>query len=247
MGWPPGQGSGAQSLQPLPAAGSHIWLSQSGYRCRPGPVGRPIHNAYFPSRRLAVMDRLAVEDLTFHFLGARRMQNKIDSGRTWTPGMRPPRGQKGFLFGLGTAVVLMFTVVSGGCSGDATTTSLDTGSLLDQYERDRRRHDPIAFSEVDLGEFTVSQRHEPHIFFIRFHLYGVIPDEKRDDFVESLSAHGERIRATVREIAQRTDLEQLSDPSLGAVKADMILAINRILPARLLRDVVFAEYSFERG
>lgn len=147
------------------------------------------------------------------------------------------------------ALTVLGTVpmASMGCGGDRRDAVLDAGELLDRYERDRRRHDPVAFSEIDLGDFVVTQRHEPAIFFVRFHLYGVVPNTQMDDFSKMLEAHSELVRSTIRETVQGTELEQLNDPALGALKSDMILAINRSLQARILRDVVFGEFSFERG
>ena len=134
-----------------------------------------------------------------------------------------------------------------GCGKSDSQALLDTGSLLQRYESDRRRHDPVFFSEFDLGEFTVTQRHEPSIFYIRFHLYGVVPDRLVEEVEKLMETHGERVRAMVREAAQRCDVAQLDDPSLGWLKSELITSINRSLQAPMLRDVVFSEFSFERG
>jgi hypothetical protein len=138
-------------------------------------------------------------------------------------------------------------VLCSGCGKSEQPPVLDVGTLLARYERDRRRHDPVYFSEIDLGEFTVTQRHEPAIFYIRFHLFGVVPEELVQEAETLLVTHGERVRARVREAAQRCEADQLNDPSLGWLKSELITSINRSLQAPMLRDVVFAEFSFERG
>jgi len=93
----------------------------------------------------------------------------------------------------------------------------------------------------------VTQRREPSIFYIRFHLYGVVPDGLVDEFGRLLADHDKTVRATVREVSQQCDVDQLDDPSLGRLKSEMISSINRILQAPMLRDVVFGDFSFERG
>ena len=147
------------------------------------------------------------------------------------------------------ALVLAAVVVSNcGCGGSSeTTTEPNASALLERIEEDRRRHDPLHFSEVDLGQFTVTQRHEPSIFYIRFHLYGVVPDGNMEKFNELLQTHTERLRAKVREAVQKCDVDHLNDPSLGWLKSELIASINHIVQAPMLRDVVFADFSFERG
>ncbi len=147
------------------------------------------------------------------------------------------------------AALLLSTVIglSGGCGGSGADTVMDAGALLERYEKDRRRHDPLHFSEVDLGEFTVSQRDSAAIFHTRFHLYAVVPDSLVDQFNEALKTHAERVRSKVRESTQRCDVDKIDDPSLGWLKSDLITSINRIVRAPMVRDVVFAEFTFERG
>ncbi len=140
-----------------------------------------------------------------------------------------------------------FVCCSIGCGTSKEEAVLDAGAMLERYEKDRRRHDPIHFSEVDLGEYTVTQRHEPSIFYIRFHLYGVVPEGLTEEFGKLLAVHDNTVRSKVREVSQQCAIDQLNDPSLGWLKSELISSINRILQTPLLRDVVFADFSFERG
>jgi hypothetical protein len=134
-----------------------------------------------------------------------------------------------------------------GCGGGETRQALDTADVLSRYERDRRRHDPLHFSEIDLGEYTVTQRHDPLMVYIRFHLYAIIPDHLLAEFEQLRHTHNERIRSCIREVAQRSEPDQLSDPSLSWLKAELTSGISRSLQAPILRDVVFAEFSSQRG
>ncbi len=153
-----------------------------------------------------------------------------------------------------------------GCGEHKPNAVLDAVALLERYEKVRQRHDPDHFSEVDLGEFTVTQREqegkkkeeekaeekqaksrEPAIFFIHFHLFAVVSDNELSEFTELLETHGERIRGKIRETVQSSELAQFEDPTLGWLKSELIQWINRSVNTPILRDVVFADFSFERG
>ncbi len=124
---------------------------------------------------------------------------------------------------------------------------MDTTSMLEQYEKDRRRHDPQHFSEVDLGEYTISLREEPSIFYVRFHLWGVLPDGLNEEFSKLYPTRTETLRGKVIEVTTQCKPDELNDPLLARLKSELIPSINRVLQAPLLRDVVFADFSFERG
>jgi len=146
--------------------------------------------------------------------------------------------------------LLLFAVVIGstcGCAEPESDRVTDAATLLERYEKDRRRHDPLHFSEVDLGEFTVTKRDKPSIYFIRFHLHAVVPDGLVDQFNALLLTHIQRVRDKVSEATSRCEIDQLKDPSLGWLKSELITSINRIVQSPLLRDVVFADFSLERG
>ena len=148
------------------------------------------------------------------------------------------------VFGLFLAAAIVSTC---GCGGSDSEAVVDAAALLERYEKDQRRHDPLHFSEVDLGEFTVTQRRHPSIYFVRFHLYGVVPDEALDRFNGLLQRHQERVRSQVREATQKCVAEQFNDASLGGLRSELITSINHTIQAAILRDVVFSEFSFERG
>jgi hypothetical protein len=144
-------------------------------------------------------------------------------------------------------LVAAILLLSAGCSSPEQDTLADATALLARYEQGRQVQDPQRLSEVELGEFTVTQRREPAIYFIRFRLWAVVPDKEVPEFTRLLQTHGERIRGEVREIVQGSDLDQLDDPALVWMKLELVQSINRRIQATLVRDVVFAEFSFERG
>ena len=155
-----------------------------------------------------------------------------------------------FFTGSSSFVLLLLAAVIGlscGCSKTLPDPVTDAGALLERYEKDRRRHDPVHFSEIDLGEVALNRRKDNLIYYIRFRLYAVVPDGLTDQFNELLLTHGERVNSKVLESARRCSLEQLNDPSLGWLKSDLISSVNRILQTPILRDVVFSDFSLECG
>lgn len=150
---------------------------------------------------------------------------------------------------IGIALALLLAIplaVISGC-GDAEQNSvMDARALLERYQKDRRRHDPLNFSEVEIGKFAVTQRHKPAIFYIRFHLFAVVPDNLLDEFHRHLETYSERVRAEVRATTQKCELKKLNDPSLKWLKSELISSINHVIGEPILRDVVFSEFSLER-
>jgi len=134
-----------------------------------------------------------------------------------------------------------------GCGADTSSDVLvDARTLLDRYEQNRVRNDPRHFSELDLGEFLVTQRREVATYYIRFQLFAVVADNDADTFNNMLAQRTERVRAAVRESVQRAGPEQLLEPTLDWLKSELITDVNKALGRRMVRDVVFDRFSFEQ-
>jgi hypothetical protein len=143
--------------------------------------------------------------------------------------------------------VAIVALVNSGCGNSEPIEMLDAQALLDRYEQDRRRHDPTSFSEVDLGQFFVSLREDRSTYQVRFHIFGVIPDNQVSQFEDMIEPYTQRIRDAVISAVQGSELDQLRDPSLGWLKSELLDAINQSVQMRILRDIVFTEFSFERN
>lgn len=146
-------------------------------------------------------------------------------------------------------LLLPATLSMTGCREPAPPEKPDPEVWLERLEQDRRRHDPRHFAEVDLGEFavTVTQPDDPSIFFVRFHLYGVVPESLLERFEQLRDTHNKRLRDTVLGTTQKCRVDELDDPSLTWLKSDLLTAINRLVQAPILKDVAFADFTFERG
>ena len=70
---------------------------------------------------------------------------------------------------------------------------------------------------------------------------------RQSQFEEMIEPYAQRMRDAVISAVQRSDLEQLRDPSLGWLKAELLTTINRSLQMRILRDIVFTDFSFEKN
>lgn len=136
---------------------------------------------------------------------------------------------------------------SGHGGGHATVGLADAGhgSLATHDSDSQRRHDPIEMVEVDLGEFTVTQRQpeSSQMLLVRFKIYGVIERDKKDAFGKLLEDRRQRMRDSVITIVQRADIEQLSDPTLSWLKSEIIPAVNKLLRTRIMKDVVFSDFT----
>ena len=149
-------------------------------------------------------------------------------------------------------VLVLATLVAAlpGCgSSDPETTDLaDPGKLLDTYDRSRRRHDPLRFVEVDLGEFfTTKYVGEKGTYTIRFRLYAVIDQKQKLELKEAIAKREKRMRDKVFTTLGKTELEYFREPTLGWIRSELIVAVNRALHTRVIRDVVFSEFAFEKA
>lgn len=170
-------------------------------------------------------------------------QDSAPQGNASMNASRRKRRYQRWVFCLG----LLPPVLGSGCGGGQSAELLDASALLARYEQGRQTCDPSKLAEVDLGHFTVTQRREPAIFFIRFQLIAIVSDDRLEDFTRLVETHGERLRGEVREIVQGSNLEQLGDPALLWLKSELVAAINRRVATTIVHDVVFAEFTFERG
>jgi hypothetical protein len=128
------------------------------------------------------------------------------------------------------------------------------GEVVNEYEElltmitsKDKKHDPRHFKEIELGVFKVTH---PGIdgetfLIVRFHIFGVLPEQDQLAFDRALEGRQQRMRDAVLSVMQKARVEHLLDPSLDYVKADLIAAVNRVLEASLVRDIAFSNFSIE--
>lgn len=124
--------------------------------------------------------------------------------------------------------------------------AIEAGEILELINDGQRKIDPRGFVEVDLGKFRVTHAVEGDdeaLLLVDFQLYGVLPAEKRERLDHILPTYNNRLRDAVISLVQRTETEHLTDPSLAFFKAELVAGVNRVLQERLVRDVVFSDFS----
>ena len=100
--------------------------------------------------------------------------------------------------------------------------------------------------EVDLGEFSITAFHPISSTTMRidFLLYGMVVEDKEDEFWERLEGNRHRFREQVIVTVRSADITDLTDPTLGLIKRRVLERTNRTIGKPLLRGVIFSEFSF---
>lgn len=136
-----------------------------------------------------------------------------------------------------------------GCGGTkAPPAPFSSAELLDILDDDLKRVDPEHFVEIELGKFKISHavRDTDATVMVKFHLYAVLPDNRREDFEIAIAKFDKRIRDAVISIIQHSETERLTDAGLNSLKGEIMASINRLTRTRVLKDVVFSEFSLDR-
>ena len=147
------------------------------------------------------------------------------------------------------AVVIALLPLMSGCGGETkAAVAVDGIELLDLLQQQDKRHDPKAFVELSLGDYMVSRRGlgGEGILVVRFQLFGIVAAQEQEKLTHELPAYEKRIRDCVISLIQRTDLDQLADPNLAYIKSEITLSTNDVLRGRLIKNVVFSNFSLER-
>jgi flagellar basal body-associated protein FliL len=152
-----------------------------------------------------------------------------------------------FLTQLATGVALALCLCTG-CSKPAKTTAeLDASELLALLQ-DRQKADAHNFVETDLGRFRVThkQSDSEDPLYVQFHLFGIVPKDREAKLAQLWHKYERRTRDAIISLVQRSEIDQLCDPSLGLLKEEVASAINQVLRQRLVIDVAFSDYSTDR-
>ena len=79
---------------------------------------------------------------------------------------------------------------------------------------------------------------------VSFHLFGVLPNGKEEEFKLLFGEKENRIRDLVRSIIRESEVSELASPGLGLIKRRILEKVNRELGKPMLQEVVFSNYSF---
>jgi flagellar basal body-associated protein FliL len=154
----------------------------------------------------------------------------------------------------GGTLALVCLIASAGSTSSSCSSSekkpdssAEASEILDLINEGQSKIDPKGCVEVDLGKFrvthAVADSQDEALLLVDFQLYGVLPEGRREALDHTLPTYNNRLRDAVISLVQSTDTEHLTDPSLAFFKAELVTAINRVLQERLVKDVVFSNFS----
>jgi flagellar basal body-associated protein FliL len=143
----------------------------------------------------------------------------------------------------------LFVLALAGCgSAPVQVAGLDVPEIMELLEDEQMKKNPHAYTEVDLGKFKVTRMlpADEGQLVVRFHLIGVVPEAKQEEFTEGMPKYETRVRDSVMSLVQKAEPEHLSDPALSYLKAEMLATISHQMHTRHLKSVVFSDLSIER-
>jgi flagellar basal body-associated protein FliL len=129
-------------------------------------------------------------------------------------------------------------------SDEKSAAALEAAEILELVNEGQ--NDPRSDIEIDLGTFRVTHavaQDGEELLLVDFQLYGVLSQQKQPALEEALPGYSNRVRDAIISLVQSIDTEHLTDPSLAFLKSEIIASINRVLQQRLIKDVVFSNFS----
>ncbi len=107
--------------------------------------------------------------------------------------------------------------------------------------------DPSRFVEMEIGTFRVTHKlaNEGEPLVVKFRLFGIVSETKEERLHHELPKYDKRIRDAVISLIQKTESEQLAEPGLKGLKAELVAAINRVVQDRALSGIAFSDFSLE--
>jgi len=133
-----------------------------------------------------------------------------------------------------------------GCGQKTQSTALLDASELLELIQDHKPGESKNYVEQDMGRYRVSHAlaTEGQVL-VQFHLFGLVPPQRKDKLAALLPKYEKRIRDAVISLVQRTETEHLTDAGLAYFKAELVSAVNDVLQDRILAEAVFSDFSID--
>lgn len=135
-----------------------------------------------------------------------------------------------------------------GCGDGSKDTALDPLQLFADHQASSVRHHPYDLVELPMGDFEVAIPIVDSVdqYRVSFTATVIAPKSTADKLTPRLEEYNTRIRDTVLALAQNLTPNNITDPHQAWLKAEIIAQVSKMLRTRDIRDIVFANYSFER-
>lgn len=113
-----------------------------------------------------------------------------------------------------------------------------------QYKISPNAIKPEEKVEKDLGDFNLSEQGAgPRDIRISTHFYALVNKSDEAEFDKKYAEHQNRIRNAILVILRSTPGTELDDPVLGVVRNKILVKVNEILGAPLVKGVIFTELA----
>ena len=113
-----------------------------------------------------------------------------------------------------------------------------------QYKISPNAIKPEEKSEKDLGEFNLSEMDAgPRDVRISIHFYALVNKSDEEEFGKRYDEHQFRVRFAIITILRSTPATELDDPVLGVVRNKILVKVNEILGAPLVKGIIFTELA----
>jgi flagellar basal body-associated protein FliL len=151
----------------------------------------------------------------------------------------------------GALAALCLVASAGGSASSCSSSeqhaaSSEAREILELINEGQKKIDPQGYVEVELGKFRVTHAvngDDEALLLVDFRLFGVLPKERQEALEHALPTYNNRMRDAVISLVQKTETEHLTEASLALFKAELVAAINRVLQERLVKEVVFSDFS----
>ena len=80
---------------------------------------------------------------------------------------------------------------------------------------------------------------------VDFKLFATVLADEEGEFFDLFTANEQRIREQVLVTLRGTEIADLTDPTLGLIKRNVLEKTNRALGKPLLHEAIFSDFSFE--
>lgn len=126
--------------------------------------------------------------------------------------------------------------------------ALEAIALLDLLDKEHQQQGSASFVELEIGQFRVSHNlpEMDGVLLVQFKLFGVLTESKKEQIEPNLPAIEKRVRDAVISVIQKAEIEQLSDPGMTFIKAELVTHLNRVMQGRILKSVVFSDFALVR-